>query len=167
MVNEMNKEYYQKYREDNIFYGLKPLQPAKSRMVLLYCTGQYTNKKIAELIGVSSNTITAWLMQPEVMEIIEEIQKREFGIIESSLKAIRNRAVNTMTELMDSPMDGVRYQASKDILDRTGHKPTTKVQVDKTVTTIEEQLKSISHMQECDAEIIDVSDIVELVKNGQ
>ena len=152
--------------EDNIFYGLAPLQPAKSRLVLLYCTGHYTQKKIAEIIGVSTTTVTAWLMQPEVQAMIAELQRREFNVIESSLKAIRTRAVDTMTDLMGSSMDGVRFQAAKDVLDRTGHKPVTQVKVDKTVTTIEEKLKNLSNMTEGSAQVIDISDVIELVKGG-
>lgn len=161
-----NAEQGNQVPEDNIFYGLSPLQPAKSRLVMLYCTGHYTQKKIAEIIGVSTTTITTWLMQPEVQAMIGELQKREFNVIESSLKAIRNRAVDTMTDLMDSPMDGVRFQAAKDVLDRTGHKPVTQVKVDKTVTTIEEKLRGLSNMTDSSANIIDISDVVELVKNG-
>lgn len=152
--------------EDSIFSGLTPLPPAKSRLVLMYLTGRYSQKKMGEIIGVSANTISAWLMQPEVQEMIGEIQKREFNIIESSLKTMRLKAVDTMGDLMESPMDGVRFQAAKDVLDRTGHKPVQQVKVEKTVTTIEEKLKSLSNMSEANSKIIDISDVIELVKNG-
>lgn len=69
-----------------------------------------------------------------------------------------------MEDLMQSPMDAVRFQASKDILDRTGHKAINEIKVDKTVTTIEQQLKAIADVTIEDSEVIDISDAIELVK---
>ena len=51
---------------------------------------------------------------------------------------------------MDSPIDGIAFQACKDILDRTGHKAKNEIKVDKTVKTIEMQLNDLAN------EIIDV-----------
>lgn len=144
--------------------ALAELSPAKNRMILLYLTGHYNYKKIASIIGVSENTIRAWLSQPAVQEVIAELQKREFNIIESSLKAMRMKALDTMNDLMDSPMDPVRFQASKDILDRTGHRPAQNIKVDKTVTTIEKQLAELADFTINDAEVIDITDVVELIK---
>ena len=73
-----------------------------------------------------------------------------------------------MDDLLDSPIDQVRYNASKDILDRTGHKPMQSIKVDKTVTNIEQQLRNLSAFSADDDNIVDVDvdDIVELIKNG-
>ena len=154
---------------DNIFSGLPSealakLTPAKNRMILLYLTGQYRTKTLASVVGVSENTIRSWLLQPEIQMVIQELQKREFAIIDSSLKALRNKAVNTMEDLMQSPMDAVRFQASKDILDRTGHKAINEIKVDKTVTTIEQQLREIADVTIDESEVIDITDAIELVK---
>ena len=127
----------------------------------MYLTGQYTQKKIATIVGVSENTVRTWLLDPSVQMVIKEIQQREFAVIEGQLKAMRYKALSTMDDLLDSSMDNVRYQAAKDILDRGGHKPQQSIKVDKTVTTREEQLASLAAFTIDDSEVIDISDLDE------
>lgn len=147
---------------------VEKLTPAKMRMLTMYLTGLYTQNHIAKIIGVSANTVRVWLMSDEVQTALNIIQEKEFNIIESKLKSMRYKALDTMDDLLDSPIDQVRYNASKDILDRTGHKAQQTIKVDKTVTSIEQQLKSLSEFNIDDDNIVDVDldDIVELVKNG-
>ena len=142
------------------------LHPAKIRMILLYLTGMYTNKKIAAVVGVSDATVRTWLLDPVVQVVIKEIQAREFAVIEGNLKALQYKAVNTMSELLDSCMDNVRYSAAKDLLDRGGHKPQQSIKVDKTVTTVEQQLASLADFTIDDDEVIDVDieDFIEVSK---
>lgn len=149
--------------EESLFSGLpselvESLTPAKIRMIMLYLTGQYTQKKIAEIVGVSNTTVREWLLDPSVQAVIKEIQSREFVKINNDLNALKNKAVSTLYELLDSTMDTVRYQAAKDILDRGGHKAQQSIKVDKTVTTREEQLKSLIDMTISDDDVIDVKD---------
>lgn len=107
-------------------------------------------------------------MSDEVQAVISVIQEKEFNIIDSKLKSMRYKALDTMDDLMDSPIDQVRYNASKDILDRTGHKAQQTIKVDKTVTNIEQQLRQLADFNVDEANIVDVDvdDIVELIKNG-
>ena len=58
---------------------------------------------------------------------------------------------------MDSPIDGIAFQACKDILDRTGHKAKNEIKVDKTVKTIEVQMQELadSLISDADFEVID------------
>lgn len=159
------------YEDGNIFSGLPSealakLTPAKNRLILLYITGQYKIPRLAEIVGISENTARAWLLQPEVQMVIKELQTREFEIIDSSLKALRMKAIETMKALTDSPMDAVRFQASKDILDRTGHKAVTEMKIDKTVRNIEQQLKDIADLTIDESEVIDITDVVEQVRNS-
>ena len=144
------------------------LTPAKMRMISMYLTGMYSQGHIAKVIGVSANTIRAWLMSDEVQALISIMQEKEFNLIESRLKSMRYKALDTMDDLLDSPIDQVRYNASKDILDRTGHKPQQTIKVDKTVTNIEQQLKQLAdfNIDENNIVDVDVDDIVELIKNG-
>lgn len=158
-------------QNDSLFSGLNPelidnLTPAKTRMILMYLTGQYSQKKLGQIIGVSENTIRAWLLDPTVQAVIKELQQREFAVVDSKLKALRHKAIDTMNELLESDMDNVRFQAAKDILDRGGHRPQQTIKVNKTVTTLEQQLKDLADFTIDDADVIDISDIVEEVKNG-
>jgi hypothetical protein len=132
----------------------------------MYLTGQYSQKKLGQIIGVSENTIRAWLLDPTVQIVVKELQQREFAVVDSKLKALRHKAIDTMNELLESDMDNVRFQAAKDILDRGGHRPQQTIKVNKTVTTLEQQLKDLADFTIDDADVIDISDIVEEVKNG-
>lgn len=159
--------------QESLFSGLPQevvdkLTPAKMRMISMYLTGMYSQGHIAKVIGVSANTIRAWLMSDEVQTLISIMQEKEFNLIESRLKSMRYKALDTMDDLLDSPIDQVRYNASKDILDRTGHKPQQTIKVDKTVTNIEQQLKELAdfNIDQDNIVDVDVDDIVELIKNG-
>ena len=57
---------------------------------------------------------------------------------------------------MDSPIDGVAFQACKDVLDRTGHKAKNEVKVEKTVKTIEMQLKDLADNIFTDVDFVEV-----------
>lgn len=94
----------------------------KQRLAQLYCLGNYSEKDIASILMVSVSTIRKMLRDDTVMSLIEGYQAEEKQIIDSRLKALRNKATETMFELLDSDDDGIRLQASKDILDRSGHK---------------------------------------------
>lgn len=151
---------------ESLFSGLpqeimEKLSPAKTRMILLWLTGQYTQKKIGQVVGVTENTVRTWLCDPMIQAVIKEIQGREFAVIESNLKAMSFKALDTMNQLLDSDMDNVRYSAAKDILDRGGHKPQQSIRVDKTVTTIEQQMRELADFTIDDDEVIDI-DIEEL-----
>ena len=135
---------------------LATLTPAKTRAIMLYLTGQYTQGKIASIVGVTPTTFRAWMLEPAVQAVIKEIQSREYAVIESDLKALQNKAVKTMEELLDSCMDNVRFSAAKDLLDRSGHKPQQSIKVDKTVTSVQQQLAALADFTIDDEEIIDV-----------
>ena len=84
--------------EESLFSGLpselvESLTPAKIRMIMLYLTGQYTQKKIAEIVGVSNTTVREWLLDPSVQAVVKEIQSREFVKINNDLNALKNKAV--------------------------------------------------------------------------
>lgn len=131
------------------------LEPKLQRFVHLYLTGQYTNRQLAQLLEVHENTISGWLKRDDVDVAIKEYQAMEHEMIDVQIKAMRMKAIQKMNDLMDSPIDGIAFQACKDILDRTGHKAKNEIKVDKTVKTIEVQL------QELAKDIIDVDFIDE------
>lgn len=53
------------------------------------------------------------------------------------LKALVDPAINALDELVNDPAHPHRYIAAKDILDRTGHKPTEKIEVTDTGKRLE------------------------------
>ena len=173
-IQTLNTELQTEQSEQESLFSCLPaevvekLTPAKMRMLTMYLTGLYTQGHIAKIIGVSANTVRVWLMSDEVQSALNIIQQKEFNVIDARLKSMRHKALDTMDDLLDSPIDQVRYNASKDILDRTGHKAMQSIKVDKTVTNIEQQLRNLSafNVDEDNIVDVDVDDIVELIKNG-
>lgn len=120
------------------------LEPKLQRFVHLYLTGQYNQSELADILEVHINTICNWLKREDVNMAIKEYQSAEHEIVDAKIKSMRLKAIERMNELMDSPIDGIAFQACKDILDRTGHKAKNEIKVDKTVKTIEMQLKDLA-----------------------
>ena len=121
------------------------LEPKLQRFVHLYLTGQYNQTQLAQLLEVHKNTINSWLKREEVNVAIKEYQALEHEMIDVQIKAMRMKAIEKMNDLMDSPIDGIAFQACKDILDRTGHKAKNEIKIDKTVKTIEMQLNDLAN----------------------
>ena len=128
----------------NVSNEVQLLEPKLQRFVHLYLTGQYNQTQLAQLLEVHKNTINSWLKREDVNIAIKEYQAMEHEMIDVQIKAMRMKAIEKMNELMDSPIDGIAFQACKDILDRTGHKAKNEIKVDKTVKTIEMQLNVLA-----------------------
>lgn len=133
-------------------YSITDLSAKMQRFVHLYTTGQYTLVKLAELLEVHPSTLSSWLRRKDVKAIILDLQESTHDIVGIRLKAMSLTAAEKMAKLMDSPIDGVAYQAARDVLDRTGHKPKQEIKVDKTVVTYEEKLKNLIN------DVIDVTE---------
>lgn len=121
------------------------LEPKLQRFVHLYLTGQYNQRQLSDLLEVHENTINQWLKREDVNMQIKEYQSMEHEMIDTQIKAMRMKAIQKMNDLMDSPIDGIAFQACKDILDRTGHKSKSEIKIDKTVKTIEVQLSELAN----------------------
>ena len=120
------------------------LEPKLQRFVHLYLTGQYNQSELADILEVHVNTVSNWLKREDINVAIKEYQAIEHEIVDTKIKAMRMKAIEKMNELMDSPIDGIAFQACKDVLDRTGHKPKNEIKIDKTVKTIEMQLQDLA-----------------------
>ena len=159
-------------QQESIFSGLPEeimlkLTPAKMQLVNLYLTGNYSQQRIATILGISPTTVRSWLLDENIQSVIKELQSRELALIQSNLNVLRYKAIDTMEDLLDSNMDNVRFQAAKDILDRGGLKAQQSIKVDKTVTNLEQQLADLAEytISEEDVIDIDVSDLVEEVNS--
>lgn len=141
---------------EEVSQNIVSLPPKIQRFINLYLTGQYSTNKLAELLDVHPNTVYNWLKREDVKAIISDMQVVTNYMVGVQLKALSVKAVNKLSSLTDSPIDGVALQAVKDILDRAGHKPEHKIKVDKTVVTYEERLKDlIENTIEVDYEVAD------------
>ena len=115
-------------------------RPLAQKIMQLWCSGLYTKKEIAMILNT---TVNKYLRDEKVLEAIDHYQKVETQLVDQNIKAMREKALKTINELMDSDDDKVRYQASKDVLDRTGHLATMKKEVTITHKSFEEQLNEI------------------------
>ena len=139
--------------------ALLALKPAHQRFIHMYISGQYKVNEIAELLSVTPQTIRLWLKKPEIKSLIDEIQTDEDEVVRQQLKAIRVTALQKMRQLLNSPVDGIAYQAARDILDRTGHKAPTKQETKTEIhVTFEDQLKSVIKQIDAPEEFIEVED---------
>lgn len=145
--------------------ALKLLNPKQQRFVHLYLAGSYKLPEIAELLNVSMSTIRSWLRNPTIKGHIEQVQIEEDDIVKQGIKMLRLKAVYKMNELMDSKIDGIAYQAARDVLDRTGHKAPTKQEVTVEVKTFEQQLTELMKEQNMESEFIE--GYAEVIDSGE
>ena len=118
-------------------------RPLAQKIMQLWCSGIYTKKEIAAILNTTTTTVNKYLRDERVLEAIENYQRVETKLADQNIKAMREKALQTINELMDSDDDKVRYQASKDVLDRTGHIATMKKEVTIQHKSFEEQLNEI------------------------
>lgn len=109
----------------------------RSRLAQLYVMGVYTNKQIAEIMGVNVQTIYKMLKEQDVLEMLNKYATEEKEAIDIKLKSLRDRATDTLSELLFSEEDSVRLQTAKVILDKTGHGD--KKEIEQTVNISYEQ----------------------------
>ncbi|MDR6744678.1 phBC6A51 family helix-turn-helix protein [Staphylococcus epidermidis] len=83
--------------------------------------------EIAVEIDVNRSTISRWKHNDKFREGFKGYQAEHLS------KQVP-RALQTMINLLDAKSELVRYQASKDILDRTGYTPVERQQIETTAT---------------------------------
>lgn len=79
-------------------------------------------KQIAETLKITEQTICNWKKDSEFADAYDkEVKNRIVLLVPKALK--------TASELLKSKNDSVRFQMVKDILDRSGYKPTNEVDI--------------------------------------
>lgn len=119
------------------------LDPKQQRFIQLYLTGNFTLAQIAKLLEIHPNTAGKWMKRQDIKNALEEAQQEIHEQVTVQLKSMTLKATQKLNNLIDSPQDAIALQAVKDVLDRGGHKPKNEIKVDKTVTTVEQQLKQL------------------------
>ena len=102
---------------------------------MLVC-GSYTQAQIARELKISEQTICNWKKDEEFSS---ECSKH----LRISLKTLVPKAVKTMEDLLESESDNVRFSAAKDILDRTGFKPSDNINVNGTIVAEQSKLDDL------------------------
>jgi len=120
------------------------LLPAKlQRASHLWLSGAYSVPKIAQLLHVQPATVRKWLKSDRVKSAINVYQAEEHDMVMQRIKSLNMKAIDKLNELLDSDIDGIKYQAVRDVLDRTGHKATTKQEIDVNIRTYEQSMKDL------------------------
>lgn len=133
---------------------IEQLTPKQRRCVNMYLTGQYNKSQIAGMLDVDANTVGSWLRGGVVKEVVRLQQAELHEDSKNEIKVLTSAAVNTMRELLSSPIDGIKFQAAKDLLDRNNLKGEQKLVIDKTITTVEQKLSSL--IEDTMSDVIDV-----------
>jgi hypothetical protein len=153
-------EYYEKYIKE--YENLSELQAReeqfikksnilKQRFIQLFVSGRYTQAEISKILHVSANTVNKWLHFESIRKEIEKFQEEENMIINASMKALRRKAIEKQSELLDDDNSMVAHLVAKDILDRTGHSAQQKSTVQVNVT-YEQKLQQLLGNKEVQAE---------------
>lgn len=82
-----------------------------------------TQREIAKELDVSEETVSRWKKRKDFIEKKLEEERLFLGDLSS-------KSIQTMEKLLNARSELVRFNAAKDILDRTGHKPVEKQQVE-------------------------------------
>lgn len=110
------------------------LNAKQQKAVKLMFEGDLTQKQIAEELKVTEQTITNWKKREDFNDALLDYERKY-------LKGLSSKAIKTMEKLLDAKSELVRYNAASDILDRTGHKPVDKQEIDANVHS--DKLESI------------------------
>lgn len=130
----------------------------KEKVMHMFLSGNYTQRQIAMELNIHPMTVHKILSEPQIREAIEVYQQEEDAIITSSLKAIRAKALNKTMELIDNAdNEMVSAILIRDVLDRTGHKPVDKKEINVQMT-YEERLQELAKgivVNDVDYKVID------------
>lgn len=111
------------------------LKGKQRKCLELMLTGNFTQKEIAEKIGVTEQTITNWKKKDEFAEEYNTALKKRINLHAAV-------AFKTETELLRSAdSDSVRLNAAKDILDRAGFKSRDEISL---IQSADESLKEMN-----------------------
>lgn len=106
--------------------------------IKLMVTTEKHQKEIAKEIGINETTISRWKRRKDFNQTKKDCE-REY------LSSLSPKALRTLEELLGSKNDYVRLAAAKDILDRTGYKPTESIEM---IRPIEETAVSLAQLIE-------------------
>lgn len=99
------------------------LTSKQNKAIALMVEKNLNQNEIAKELNVARQNISNWKRNAEFQE---ELLNAERNL----LKGLTSKAIKTMEDLLTAKSELVRYNAASDILDRTGHKPTDKVEAE-------------------------------------
>lgn len=102
---------------------LQKLSPRHYEAMNMLVFGRMTEKEIAEDLGVTQKTLSAWQHDDLFLSAQDELMRQKYkNMAREAQQIILDLARNAKNE-------NVRMSCSKDILDRSGWKPTDKTEL--------------------------------------
>ncbi len=154
-VKEVMAEIAEEEKIQSYYDGLGRYDLLKAKMIRMFCSGLYTQTQIARTLRVTPQTISNWLADEDVREVIERVQADEDSIMAAQLRSIRRIAIEKQLELIqNTENEMVSAVLIRDVLDRTGHKPVEKQEVQHNIT-YEERIQQLAQGIEVDYTVVD------------
>lgn len=102
---------------------MQDLTPQQIRALeLMFAKQKYTQKEIAEQVGVTRATIIKWKKSKEFKTAFD-------GLINQQLQDIAPRALDTLVSLLEAESEKIRLDAAQALLDRAGYTKENKISV--------------------------------------
>lgn len=100
---------------------MQDLTPQQIRALeLMFSKQKYTQKEIAEQVGVTRSTLIKWKKSKEFKSAFD-------GLINQQLQDIAPRALDTLVSLLEASSEKIRLDAAQALLDRAGYTKENKI----------------------------------------
>ena len=99
------------------------LSSKQKKCIELMSTGEFTQREIAQKINITEKTISTWKKKDEFIDELD-------NLVAKGIRSIAAKAFMTQRKLLDSKNEWIRFNVSKDILDRGGFKTDEKLKLD-------------------------------------
>ena len=99
------------------------LTERQNELVDLYLSGGLNQRQMAETMQADEAWVSKTLRKPHVQTVLYER-------VASTLGTMSVQAAHKLSSLLQSKSDYVALEAAKDLLDRTGHKPPDRKQIE-------------------------------------
>lgn len=81
----------------------------------------WLHKDVAEEVGVTPQTISSWLTDPEFAAFVNKLKMDNLHYARDRIQALSVKAASTIEDIMDnSTSDAVRLKAAESVLEMTG-----------------------------------------------
>lgn len=96
------------------------LSAKKKKAIELMFQTKFSQKEIADEVGVHESTLSKWKHDDDYKEYTDKFARE-------TIAQTAGKALGTMVRLLDAKSELVRFNAAKDLLDRAGFAPSEKV----------------------------------------
>lgn len=122
--------------------GRPALKAEQAKAIEMLVQGGYTQREIADAVGVTQTTISTWKNKDDKFK--DALHERQLTFLGDAVP----KAMKTMIDLLDSKSDYVRFQAADNILTRMGFDPVDRQEVSVELPTFVDDIKDVDEDEE-------------------